>query len=96
MPPFVATVFVLYLLSYAPMVRATGRCPDDLSDLYAPADWLLNHTALRDPMLEWSDAWGVRAQMKTQQERPADPLWFRNLIMSDKAKEIERRLGVFD
>ena len=65
---------VLYVLSYAPVVRwkydrlpATdqfvGR-PIDGSDLplYAPVDWLIDHTPLERPLFWWAGVWGMRQQ----------------------------------
>jgi hypothetical protein len=89
MPPVVTTVFVLYLLSYAPMVRLTGQCPENLESVYAPADWLMNHTGLHDPILAWADAWEVRDWFEA-------PCWFQKLTMSKEARAIERKLGIED
>lgn len=96
MPPVVATAFVLYLLSLAPMVRLTGQCPDQLGYAYAPANWLLHNTCLSEPMLEWADEWSVRSQLEASSERLLEPGWFRRFTMSDEARAIERRLGIDD
>ena len=90
MPKALSLGFLLYLLSYAPVLRLTGECPEQLNSLYGPADSITTSTPLRVPLLTWASAWGV-------QDRLEHPRWFRNLMkMSDKAREIERRFGIYD
>ena len=53
-------VVVAYPMSYAPVVRfnrsvAFGR---DLP-MYAPVDWVIDNTPLRDPLFAWARLWGV-------------------------------------
>ncbi len=63
-----ASLFVGYVLSYAPVVHIfkyhEGLPLDDVvavdsHDLlvYAPVDWLIDHTPLRRPLFWWAPAW---------------------------------------
>jgi len=56
---------LLYVLSYAPVVRWT-RNPSPLvaSDgsrfpVYKPLDWLIDNTPARNLLFRWADLWGV-------------------------------------
>jgi hypothetical protein len=67
---------VMYVLSYAPVVRWEYSrlstidhlvgLPMDGSDLplYAPVDWLIDHTPLRRPFFWWAGVFGVRQQFE--------------------------------
>jgi hypothetical protein len=59
-----------YVLSYAPVVRVIKAAqPDDLDRLYAadgyelppyaPIDWMIDQTPLRNPLLRWAELCGV-------------------------------------
>ncbi len=63
---------LLYVLSYAPVVRCIkANQPEDPyrlfvadgSDLpmYLPVDWLIDKTPLKKPLLWWAGFWGVGA-----------------------------------
>ncbi len=49
---------VAYVLNYAPVVRMT---PVRIgTSVYAPVDWMIDNTPLREPLFWWADLWGVR------------------------------------
>lgn len=73
---------VLYVLSYAPVVRFTGGSeePDpwhpfaglvpprpadsERFPIYAPIDWMIDHTPLARPLWWWAGLWGVRGDFE--------------------------------
>ncbi len=58
----------IYCLSYAPFMRLLAVAPDlrpgigALDDLYVPVQWLIDQTALREPLLSWAGIWHVSPQ----------------------------------
>ena len=65
---------LLYVLSYAPVVRVCGRgdtrypgwvvLPREEYPLYKPLDWLIDETPIRTPLFYWADICGVRAEFE--------------------------------
>ena len=58
-------LFVMYCLSYAPLYSAV-RSPNPYASLsgpqwiiYAPVDWMHDHTYLQKPLSAWAAIWGV-------------------------------------
>ena len=80
---FLLLLAAVYVLSYAPMYR-WEHWRDDMGDnfiaehhvrrdtdwdyLYVPVERLIDNTALREPLLWWSDVWGVRGPIETESE----------------------------
>lgn len=64
-------IIVVYVLSYAPvyrveMVRQNSPTPLGVwRSAYAPVDWLIDNTFLREPLLRWSELWNVRAFLES-------------------------------
>lgn len=78
----------IYVLSYAPVVRISGRSPldDDLSVYYRGVDWLLDRTRRYEPHLKWAGLWGV------EEEFNAPLLWVYKVESADQ-HEIARSLA---
>ena len=63
---FLLIVPLAYVLSYAIMFRFAGELNGGLyyppreswQELYVPAEWLTDHTPLREPLLRWAELWG--------------------------------------
>ncbi len=70
---------VLYVLSYAPYVRLRGEFAISYTTsgseiarwgdgrdypVYEPVDWLIDHTPLQQPLFQWADLIGVKAEME--------------------------------
>jgi hypothetical protein len=64
---------VVYVLSYAPVVRICRRtiptgfdsgytptADGSLYPMYKPVDWLIDNTPLHDPLFSWAEICGVR------------------------------------
>lgn len=70
----IATVLIppLYLLSYPPIVSVQKRYPPSITGIswaqgwfvFVPADWLIDHSLIRKPMLAWAKVWGVSGEFK--------------------------------
>lgn len=72
---------VFYVLSYAPAYRlqlwdidglnSFQSVPDQLfieqksAGVYAPVVWMIDKTPLREPLLTWAAAWGVRRHLES-------------------------------
>ena len=64
---------VLYVLSYAPVVRLCDG-PPPFATVYGPVDWMIDSTPLEEPLFKWADLWSVnmdfvRAQNARDQHR---------------------------
>lgn len=74
---FLVVTPILYVLSYAPVVRFCGPPleyqppmvgPGNRATVYrlreyrsfAPVDWLIDNTPLKEPFFLWADLWGIR------------------------------------
>jgi len=70
--PVVGCVLVLYLCSYAPMYewqmqRQNTAYPSGAwRHFYRPAEWLIDHTFMRQPLLSWANLFGVRRSLVTE------------------------------
>ncbi len=72
----VLLAIVLYPLSYAPTLRivrdfnlVSVSNPFGVHDggelpVYQPADWIIDRTPMRKPMLVWADLFGVRSDFE--------------------------------
>jgi hypothetical protein len=53
-----------YALSYAPTEAALAdgrlRMPRAMMDFFVPVQWLIDQSALREPLLRWADIYGQR------------------------------------
>ena len=74
-------LLVGYVLSFAPAYRymQNGDLPSGgVWRVYAPVNWLIDMTILREPLLDWADYWGVRFEFETTSDFRAilreDPL----------------------
>jgi hypothetical protein len=50
----------LYVLSYAPVVKATGRGDQFI---YRPCLWLYADSPATEPLMEWASAWGDEVEV---------------------------------
>jgi hypothetical protein len=81
---------LLYVLSYAPVVRWTARRTDPAREtlfdgddfpVYRPLDWLIYHTPLRTPLFAWASLFGAREQFESaydQREWDRNPIIYTN------------------
>ncbi len=53
---------LVYVLSFAPVVRICGQ--RSLYPAYKPVNWMIDHTALREPLFIWAGIWGVRDEVE--------------------------------
>ena len=69
------SAFVMYVLSYAPVVRFSNgyRLANSREfPAYEPVDGLIDWTALREPLLVWADIWQVRGNFEARYSRRAE------------------------
>lgn len=62
----------IYLLSFAPMVKFNPGPLDGFIqispvhewEIYRPANWLIDHTPLRVPLMYWARIWGTESEFE--------------------------------
>ena len=68
---------VVYVLSYAPVYRwliGTDEYfgfvvpVESMPAGYRPAEWVMDYTPLREPLLRWADWWGCGATMRVHSQ----------------------------
>ena len=60
----VLLLLVVYVLSYAPVVRYCVDPGASAHGIYRPVEWLIDETPVREPLLVWAQPWGVRSQLE--------------------------------
>ena len=88
-PVAVLGIAVCYVLSYVPvMALGLPRPRDSMLDLYDPVEWLIDNTSLSDPLLAWSERWGLHDKLanasanRIREGRFAKGPWVQFLILA--------------
>jgi len=62
----------IYVLGYAPTMKAirAGKLTraEPIIDFYVPVQWLTDESALREPLLNWANDWGLRDQFASESD----------------------------
>jgi len=64
LPAAICIWLICYVLSYAPILDAETegrlRLPPNMLDFFVPAQWLIDESRLREPLLRWAAVFGER------------------------------------
>jgi hypothetical protein len=66
----------------------------------ATRDWLNSLNENDDPAVRHEDEWVEQTGLEARGDRPremsTEPRWFREFTMSERARSIERNVGIYD